>query len=236
MINLVICDDEQKIRDMLAGYIRRFSEETGEEFAVRQFASGSELIADYPIDTDIALIDIMMGAVNGIETAQEIRRHSRDVVIIFITQTAQYALNAYKVRAFGYLTKPLRYADLKYELSEAVQKLRTEADEYITVRSGSGVVRVALGDVKFVEAQNHSFVVHTPGGELRIAGPLSDVESQLEGRPFFRCHRAYIVGLRWLLRLEGAAAVLRGGGEVPVSKYRRAELMKSFARYLGKVM
>ena len=235
MINLVICDDEQGVRSMLQNYIERFSAETGELFDVRSFASGTELLAGYPINTDIVLMDVVMGAVNGLETAAEIRRRSPGAIIIFISQSPQFALNAYKVRAFGYLTKPLRYADFRYELSEALKRLRADAGEHLTLRCGGELLRLELNDVRYIEAQNHSYVVYMSGGEShRSVGRLSELEEQLTAQGFFRCHRAYMINLRWLLRLDGSNAELRGGGSVPVSKYRRAELLKSFARYLGE--
>ena len=235
MINIVICDDEATARNTLCDYIDRFSKETGESFHITQFKNGEDLLHGYPVHCDIILIDIIMDMLNGIETAARIRRMDRDVCIIFITQTPQYALNAYKVHALGYLTKPLAYNDLRYELNEALRRINFNKDEYIVLKSQSETTKVNIRDILYIEAQNHKLlVVSSDGTERQCYGKLSDIEQQLENKQFFRCHRAYLLNLRWLSRIDGNNALLSGGCSVPISKYRRNELMQALTDHLGK--
>ena len=48
-----------------------------------------------------------MGKLNGMETAREIRKKDQDVVLVFITNMAQYAINGYDVGALDYVLKPI---------------------------------------------------------------------------------------------------------------------------------
>ena len=235
MINLVICDDEPAARSLLCKYIERFSRESGETFTVIQFKNGEDLLHDYPVHCDIILIDILMDMLNGIETAAKIRQIDKDVCIIFITQTPQYALNAYKVHALGYLTKPLSYHDLCYELNEALRRINFNRDEYIILKSQSETIKLNIRDILYIEAQNHKLCVVMSDHDVhQYYGKLGEIEQQLAGKDFFRCHRAYLLNLRWLSRVEGNNALLTAGCSVPISKYRRNELMQCLADFLGK--
>ena len=234
MVNLVICDDEPSARSLICKYVERFSEESGETFAITQFKNGEDLLHDYPVNCDIILIDILMDMLNGIETAARLRQIDKDVCIIFITQTPQYALNAYKVHALGYLTKPVSYQDLCYELNEALRRLSVNKDEYIILKNQSETIKLNIRDIVFVEAQNHKLRFVMSNNEVHYYyGKLVDIEQQLENKYYFRCHRAYLLNLRWLNRVEGNDAILATGYTVPVSKSRRNELIQHLTDYLG---
>lgn len=234
MFELVVCDDEASARSALCAYLQRYAKENGETFHIRQFKNGQDLLQDYPADCDIILIDILMGKPNGIETALQIRQRDPNVCILFITQTPQYALTAYKTRALSYLIKPLRYSDLQAELTEALHRIRSKQHETLVLESKSQVVRLNLRDLVYIEAQNHLLLIRLADGrDIQYPGRLGDLEDQLREKAFFRCHRAYLVNLRQIESVKGNDLILSGGLRVPVSKYRHGELMQSLTRFWG---
>ena len=235
MIKLAICDDEPGARALLSEYIHRFSEEIGEAIAITQFDSGEALLADYPADCDIILIDILMNTLNGIKTAARIRQISKDVCIIFITQTPQYALNAYKVHALGYLTKPVSYYELSREMKEALRRISTNKADYIILKNQDGTTRINIQDIIYIEAQNHKLqIVLHDHEDYQYYGKMDDIENQLREKDFFRCHRAYILNLRWVKKVDGKYAMLTDNCSVPVSKYRYQDLMQCLTEFWGK--
>lgn len=66
---------------------------------------GDELTDPYPGDLDIILMDIEMGLMNGMEAAEKIRETDEAVVIIFVTNMAQFALRGYRVQDLDYILK-----------------------------------------------------------------------------------------------------------------------------------
>ncbi len=75
------------------------------------------------IDPDIAFLDIEMRGMNGLELAKAIKDISPQTKIIFITGYPNYAINAFKVRASGYLLKPVNREELKEEIESALSDL-----------------------------------------------------------------------------------------------------------------
>ena len=56
---------------------------------------------------DILLLDVIMPGENGIDAAREIRRYDNNVKIIFLTSSAEFAVESYTVGAYFYQLKPI---------------------------------------------------------------------------------------------------------------------------------
>ena len=113
MIKVVLCDDEKKQRNTIKKYLDEICKEVNIEYVLLEFESGEKLLKEYPSDIDLAILDIQMDRLNGMDTAREIRKFDTNVDIIFITADSSFMQDGYEVRAYRYLLKPVRYYDLK---------------------------------------------------------------------------------------------------------------------------
>ncbi|MGN0140660.1 MAG: LytR/AlgR family response regulator transcription factor [Roseburia sp.] len=68
---------------------------------------------------DVAFLDIQMPGINGIELAKGLKAIDRNIRIVFVTAYEQYALEAFRVDAIGYLLKPYFGEDVEKELEKA---------------------------------------------------------------------------------------------------------------------
>lgn len=109
MIKIAIVEDEAAVRDQLTDYVRRYTRQYGTEFEVTCFTDGDEILENYRPAFDIIFLDVEMKRLNGMETAQRIRELDDDVLLIFITNMAQYAIKGYSVGALDYVLKPVPY-------------------------------------------------------------------------------------------------------------------------------
>ena len=107
MIRIALVEDEAEVRAQLQGYVQRHTRQYGTEFAVTEFADGMELLDDYRPVYDILFLDVEMKHLDGMETARRVRELDRDVIIVFITNMAQYAIGGYAVGALDYVLKPV---------------------------------------------------------------------------------------------------------------------------------
>ena len=127
MVRIAVVEDEAVSRHLLADYLARYSEENGGSFEVTYFEDGGAIIGDYKPVYDIILMDIQMTHVDGMTAARAIREVDQEVVLVFITSAAQFAIHGYQVGALSYLMKPLPWFAFSQELSrclEAVAKRR----------------------------------------------------------------------------------------------------------------
>lgn len=109
MIRVAIVEDEAKIREQLMGYVQRYTRQYGTAFEVKTFADGLEILEDYRPAYDLILLDIEMKHMDGMETARRIRELDPEVMLVFITNMAQYAIKGYAVGALDYVLKPVPY-------------------------------------------------------------------------------------------------------------------------------
>ncbi len=88
-------------------YVRRYTRQYGTEFEVTVFADGVDILEDYRAVYDIIFLDVEMKHLDGMTTAERIRQMDADVILIFITNMAQYAIKGYAVGALDYVLKPV---------------------------------------------------------------------------------------------------------------------------------
>ena len=114
-MKIAICDDEKYIRDFLAECI---SDEITDAI-VKCYESAEDLL-EAAYNPDILFLDIQMPGIDGMELAKQVRANGSDAVIIFVTALEEYVFNAFDVRAFNYLVKPIDKNKLNEVLHAAV--------------------------------------------------------------------------------------------------------------------
>lgn len=113
----VICvDDEQPILDNFKNRVSGFTQIK----SLHLFTDAKEAlnwVKEYPVD--VAFLDIEMGGINGVDLARRLKEIDRDIRIFFVTAYEQYALDAFKVDALGYILKPYSKEDLQEAFEKA---------------------------------------------------------------------------------------------------------------------
>ena len=109
MIKAAFCDDDLSVLNELHVLMDNYRVERNQEITYTAFHSPLELIAQIEkgMRFDILFLDVLMPGVNGIETAQEIREYDSAMKIIFLTSSAEYAVESYTVNAYFYQLKPI---------------------------------------------------------------------------------------------------------------------------------
>ena len=92
MTRIAIVEDEAAVREQLAGYVQRYTRQYGTPFEVTEFADGMEILEDYRSQFDIIFLDVEMKHLDGMETARRIRERDGGVLIVFITNMADFPL------------------------------------------------------------------------------------------------------------------------------------------------
>lgn len=226
-------DDHTESRALLLGYLARYQEESLVEFVVEEFADGSELTGTFAPRFDIIFLDVEMTNLDGFATARIIREIDPAVIIIFVTNMAQFAVKGYEVDALSYLLKPVPYFAFAQELKRCTERLARSHDESILLSIGGELVRVMLPDVVYVESVKHRLIIHTSTRPLSLVGTLREMSEQLEPRGFFRCNSYLLVNLSHVTGLSGSDVKLVGDIELPVSRARRKPFIEALTAYFG---
>ncbi len=200
---VAIVEDEQNHAKHLRGLVEKFAREKGEDIDVVHYTDGDEIASDYKADCDVILFDILMARMNGMDAARYIRKMDKEVVILFITTIAQFAIEGYGVGARGYLLKPVAYADLCRELQGALEEVRKKQKQRILIPTEGGWASVSLAEVCYIESMRHFITVWTDSRGYTFKSSLIDIEKKLPSELFFRCNNCYIVNLARVRKVTG---------------------------------
>ena len=233
-INLAIVEDDDKEYTALIAAVERFGSENGVAFSYDRFKTADVMLSAYKPVYDIVFMDIGLPGTNGLEASKRLRERDKNVMIIFVTSLAQFAVNGYEVGAFDFILKPVMYGNIKLKLLRAMERIAASVDLKIKVQSSDGLRIVSVSDIKYVEVMNRSIIYHTNSGDIRSYGALKNVETQLPKKQFARCNNCYLVNLDYVTSVKDYTAVV-GGEELKISHSKKKEFLQALgARMEGK--
>ena len=186
-----------------------------------------------PKHYQLLLFDIEMPETDGIELAKKIREQNKTIPIIFLTGYMEYALKGYEVNALRYLTKPLEKAKL-FEALKAADG-RNETQEKLLLHDKEQDKIVYLKDIVYMEALNQDIHIVMVTGEIhKIRYHLKEYETQLREKGFVRCHRSYLVNMKYIKSLEKNQVVLGNDVVIPVSRMKYQNTRTFFCDYIKR--
>lgn len=204
---LLIVDDEplarQRLRDLVG--------DIGGYTVVGEAANGVEAMAVLQNQqVDIALVDIRMPVMDGIELAQHIRQLPRPPNLIFTTAYDHYALQAFDLNAIDYLLKPIRAERLSAALTKArplnlkqsqgLQSLQ-ETRQHLSIHERGRVLLIAVDEVLYFRAELKYVTVRTQSKSYLLEMSLNQLEQNYADR-FVRVHRNALVAKHAIIGYE----------------------------------
>ena len=232
MIRVAIVEDEAEIREQLMGYVQRYTRQYGTAFEVKTFADGLEILEDYRPAYDLILLDIEMKHLDGMETARRIRELDPDVMLVFITNMAQYAIKGYAVGALDYVLKPVPYFAFSQQLQKVEEQLRRRTRHYLAVPVEGGLRRLDTSRIYYIESEGHRVHFYTEEGDFAAPGALKALEEKLADRPFARCNSGYLVNLAQVQAVQQNTVEV-GPYELQVSRPKRKSFLAALTDYIG---
>ncbi len=232
-MRIAIVDDEKAVLDQLAGYISQYAAERRVRLDVCPFLSGDQLLASGDMNYDIIVFDIDMPGISGLDTARKIRETDENVVILFVTNIAQYAINGYEVDAVDYIIKPVGYYDFAMKFQKAVRRAERNLGNQMVIETVDGPVLLDTDKVLYVEVMGHYVIYHTFDGDHRVRASMKEHEDALRAYHFSRCHKSYLVNLKHLKRIN-ASEVIVGEYSVPLGRAFKDSVMADYMDYLHR--
>ena len=177
-------------------------------------------------------MDIEMPRMDGIEAAQRLRKMDRDVVLIFVTNMAKYAIKGYEVNAMSYILKPVNYFAFSYTLKRILQGMPKRDENFVLVPIENGEIRLSSDQIWYIEVLNHRLLFHTKERTYEMFGTLQKMEERFRGSCFVKCNKSYLVNLKFVARVE-KNMVRVGENELQISRPRRKDFLMALTEYYG---
>jgi two-component system response regulator AlgR len=213
VLRLLLVDDEAparaRLRDLLGDIAAEVPSivvaEAADGFAALERAQDSDL--------DVALIDIRMPGMDGVELARHLARLPTTPAVIFVTAFDQYAVQAFELAALDYLVKPVRAG----RLAGALRKARRRADDAERLEKSALATRqnlsclergrillVPVAEILYLKAEQKYVTARTAGREYLLEESLVHLEEEFSER-FLRIHRNCLVARAAVAGVERAA-------------------------------
>ncbi len=231
-MRLAIVEDDDKVRQQLQTYVLQYFQGRENDVGIRLFADGDEILEDYAADYDLIFLDIQMKRLDGLATAERIRERDEDVYLVFITNLANYAIRGYAVHALDFILKPVNFLMLRQVLMSVERLLDQKPKRYITLPTDTGLTRLDVSQITYVETDGHAVSIYTEKGAYRLRQSMRGMEEMLGKYGFFRCNSCYLVNLRHVERVENGGAIV-GGQPLSISRPRHKAFMEALTKYLG---
>ncbi len=230
-MQIAICDDEKNIRELIASKIAKQYPSA----KIILFNSGEELLlSDKCID--ILFLDIQMPHRNGMETARELRKKDKNMIIIFVTAVEEYVFQAFDVGAFHYIVKPIDDVKFKDVLHRVVAEWTSKKaakkepeEKYLMINNGGVHIKVTIDDIVYAEVFNRKVVIHKLNETIEYYGKMSELEA-LAGDSFFRPHRAYLINFKYVEKYDATTIYLEKGTAL-MAKQKYPEFVKKYMKY-----
>jgi DNA-binding LytR/AlgR family response regulator len=234
MLRIAIVEDERECQASLIEHLSRYEKEHNDNFIVRTFFDGIDILDDYTSEYDLIFLDIHMKYQDGMTTARKIRELDDSVIIVFITALAQYAIEGYKVNALDFILKPVVYE--QFEL--AMDKVFKTADKYqkskeIIVSEDGAKRKIDTEDVYYIEVVGHTIVIHSKLGVFETRGKtLKTISEELKEYNFVQSGQSHLINLKYVDKIKGDVVTVVGD-ELFLSRSRKKDFITAFGEYVG---
>lgn len=235
MMKIAFCDDDLTILNQLNVLLDRYRVDRNQDIEHMSFRSSLELLAEIEKGTryDVILMDIIMPGENGISAAKEIREYDTNVKLIFLTSSAEFAVESYTVGAYFYQLKPI-WEESFFRLMDSVLAECSKTQQCsLIMRCKTGITRIDLNRLEYCEIIGRTLFFHMDNGNvLESSGSLDELSAQLTPYPnFLRPHRSFLVNMEYIQSIAYRAITMDDQAEIPIPHGKYKDIKNQYLEY-----
>lgn len=220
MLNIAICEDDEKDQKELEQLCQTISQREHVEGRFLLFASGEEVLACKD-SIDLLILDIELAGVNGIEVKNKLQRLNKRTMIIFVTAHEEMMQSAFGLQVFGFVHK--RY--MEEQLAEMLPRAFWILQNYVKVED------VDSRKIVCIKAEHvYSRLFLEDGTQKLIRRTLGCLEELLGSVGFIRIHKSFLINASHVTGWH-AGEVATAVGSYPISVRLRTPAKRQYDRY-----
>ena len=233
-MRIAVCDDSSLDRELFVALLHHYFVNKPISKEIIQYENGVDLLHDVEDDMwfDIVFLDIYMNDLLGIDVAHKLRSLGYRGHIIFLTATADFAVDSYEVEALGYLLKPQSFEKLSQVMDRAIRTMTTNT--YL-VKNHSKIIRVPYHEILYIESMNSKCIIHCCNEQhYVIYKRLTTIEHELNDKRFLRCHQSYLVNMDHIHQVDSQFTLVTGD-TVAIRQRDLKSIRQAVLHYLDKM-
>ena len=233
-MRIAVCDDSSLDRELFVALLHHYFVNKPISNEIIQYENGVDLLHDVEDDMwfDIVFLDIYMNDLLGIDVAHKLRSLGYRGHIIFLTATADFAVDSYEVEALGYLLKPQSFEKLSQVMDRAIRTMTTNT--YL-VKNHSKIIRVPYHEILYAESMNSKCIMHCCNDQSYVIYKrLTTIEHELNDKRFLRCHQSYLVNMDHIHQVDSQFTLVTGD-TVAIRQRDLKSIRQAVLHYLDKM-
>lgn len=214
-IKILIVEDEVLIAEHLKHYLISFG--FSDIYLAHSKKTAIQLLEH--LNPDLILLDLhLQQPRDGLEIANIIDT-SHGIPYLFITANADMLIiqEATHTKASGYITKPIKKADLFACIQIALKSRSNAENSFLLIKENNTNLKLSYDDILYIEGSSNYIHIFTKTQRVVTRQSLEWAEMELPENQFMRIHRSYIVNLRAVQRTH-SKSVFIGDTEIPISR------------------
>jgi two-component system LytT family response regulator len=199
----------------------------------------AEALRTAPVD--LLFLDVEMPLLSGIELLGMLQHPP---LVVLITSSKDYAVQAFEHAVVDYLVKPVSYARFLQASQKALEMAERRAvtagpdaieapdadADFTFVKVDNKLVRVGFDEVRYVEALGDYVHIVTGQSKLIVYSTMKAVEEKFPSSRFVRVHRSFIVNFNRVQALEDNSVIVEGK-HIPVGQTYLREVMQRLNKF-----
>jgi len=239
-LKIAICDDDIFCRELLMVLTRQYNAEKGYNLSITAYEHGNNLLEDVRKTGgyDIYILDIMMPDIDGIRLGLSLRELGFDGKILYLTSSEEYALDAFKARAYNYILKPIEKNTYFQALEDAIGTLSSAEEKSLIVKTKEGNVKLDYSNILYADLDKRAVAYHLIDKQTVIGTTIrttfAEAVQELSADPrFVMCGASLIVNLSHITIVENNSLLFDTGNRIYIAKRAGKELLAIWQDYLG---
>lgn len=232
-MKIAICDDEHNFVLKLKDMIKKYCPDT-EKLQIWEFGSGEEFLASFKAGRyDVIILDIRMKELNGIETAKEVRTKDDFVIIVFVTNYGEFAIQGYEVNTFRYILKDQPEQIYKKQLRSIFHEYHQKHYNFLVKENGT-LYNIRIDQIMYFAVYGRVIEIHADSGTYEYSGTISQIREDDRLVNFISPHRSYYVNLAYIDNIEKKNVNMKNKEKIPLSRNYRKIVTNRFVSFLAK--
>ena len=227
-----ICDDESRWHKAISDSCSKYLYNKGIHYEILSFTEGESLIQEKDKLIDVLFLDVEMGSMDGLAVMKEVEKMPNIHSIIFVSSHPEAVWDSFGYKTKGFVTKPFSDEDIIEKLEGIYSKKIN--DSLLEFTDYNGVVYFRKSDIVLLKSDSNYATIITEDSEKIITCTLKECEKKLNGLPFLRIHRSYIVNLDYVKNMTSSVASLKNGEDLTIGRSYRNQVKKDYQDYLRR--
>lgn len=233
MIKIAIIEDNPNDRMKIKEMLMHFFNAEGVEFSVDEFPSAVQFFVKYQPVYDLVFMDIDMPEMNGMEAAARLRKLDMRVLLIFVTNMAQYAIKGYEVDALDFILKPVDKYSFALKMERALARISQNKENSLLINTDTlESIVIQIPAIQYVEVNGHYVIYHTRDGVYKQYSTLKKVEETLNNPNFVKCNRCFLVNLSYIESISKEEVIV-AKERLIISRPQKKAFLNAFSDYIG---